>query len=165
MKSLVLKKAQTLYSREEAKKLKEQFWTNFGQYLSLTPNEDGDKINWVNYKTGVKHLYFRMETEGKTARIFIEISHPDAGMRELMYEQLLTYRQMLHGALDEEWEWDAYYEDSEGKQTARVSKSLTEKTSVFDPNDWPTLISFFKPRLLSLDSFWSSAKYGFEIFK
>src|SRR5690606_40670888 len=48
-----------MYSKEEAKRLKERFWTNFGQFMSLVPNEEGVKVNWVNYKTGIKHLYFR----------------------------------------------------------------------------------------------------------
>ncbi|WDF69979.1 DUF4268 domain-containing protein [Sphingobacterium oryzagri] len=153
-----------MYSREEAKKLKEKFWTSFGQFMSLMPSEEGTKVNWVNYKTGVKHLYFRMEAEGKQAQIFIELAHPDEGIRALMYEQLLAYKNLLHTEPGEEWIWDATHTDEYGKVTARVALLLEEKVSIFKQEDWPKLIAFFKPRLIALDGFWSSAKYGFEIF-
>jgi len=154
-----------LYAREEAKKLKEKFWTSFGQFMTLVSNEEGLKINWVNYKTGVKHLYFRMEAENKTARVTIEITHPDAGIRALMYEQLVSYRALLHAELEEEWDWIELHEDRYGKQMSCVSRSIEEKASIFNQADWPALISFFKSRIIALDRFWSTAKYGFEIFK
>jgi hypothetical protein len=40
-----------------------------------------------------------------------------------------------------------------------------EGKSIFKQEDWPDLISFFKPRLMALDEFWCDAQYGFEIFK
>lgn len=133
--------------------------------MSLVPSEEGTKINWINYKTGIKHLYFRMEAEGKSARIGIEVSHPDEGIRALMYEQLLAYKSFLHAELEEEWIWEEVHQDVYGKETARVSKSLEKKASVLNQSDWPMLISFFKPRIIALDRFWSAAKYGFEIFR
>jgi hypothetical protein len=154
-----------LYTRDEAKKLKEKFWTSFGQFMTLVPGEERTKINWINYKTGVKHLYFRMEAEGKSAHIGIELTHPDAGIRSLMYEQLLAYKTVLHTELEEEWIWEDAYQDMYGKEIARVSLPMEEKASIFNQADWPTLISFFKPRIIALDQFWSTAKYGFEIFK
>ncbi|MCW3071352.1 MAG: hypothetical protein JWO44_1242, partial [Bacteroidetes bacterium] len=41
-----------MYSRSEASQLKHEFWIAFGRYLSLHPNSEGEKINWVNYHTG-----------------------------------------------------------------------------------------------------------------
>ncbi|MCC2597897.1 DUF4268 domain-containing protein [Sphingobacterium sp. FBM7-1] len=154
-----------MYSKEEAKRLKERFWTNFGQFMSLVPNEEGVKVNWVNYKTGIKHLYFRMEADNKAANIYIEISHPDAGIRELMFSQFLTYKTILHAELDEEWIWHPEHYDEYGKNTARIGTQLDKKISVFKETDWPELIQFFKPRMIALDHFWSNAKYGFDMFK
>ena len=153
-----------MYSREEAKKLKEQFWTSFGQYMALELSSDGDKVNWVNYKTGVKHLYFRMDVSNKVAHIMIEINHPDDGIRELMFAQFLEIKHLFEDTLQEEWEWDKVYYDESGKITSRISKSL-DRVSVFKKEDWSSLISFFKPRIIALDEFWSMAKYSFDIFK
>jgi len=154
-----------LYSREEAKKLKEQFWTHFGRFMSLVPSEEGGKTNWVNYKTGIKHLFFRMDADNKRADIYIEISHPDEGIRELLFEQFLEYKPIMETELGEEWTWDKTYYDEYGKKTARIGIRLDKKLSVFKQEDWPELMAFFKPRIITLDQFWSTAKYGFEMFK
>lgn len=154
-----------MYTREEAKRIKEEFWTRFGQFMALSVSEEGTKVNWINYKTGIKHLYFRMDADNKTAQIYIEISHPDAGIRQLMYDQFVEYRLLLADSLGETWEWDPIYYDDNQRATARISVAIDRKTSIFKQEDWPDLIRFFKPRLLALDSFWSTAKYAFEIFK
>jgi len=154
-----------LYTREEAKKLKEQFWTSFGQFMSLNLSEEGTKANWVNYKTGIKHIFFRMDADNKSASIYVEINHPDAGIRELIYEQFLAFKTIFEDTLNEPWEWDAIYHDAYGKQTARIGIVFPHKISVFKQEDWPALIQFFKPRMLALDSFWSDAKYAFDLFR
>ncbi len=157
-------KIKELYSREEAKKIKESFWTSFGMYMSPIPNADGEKVTWVNYKTGIRYLFFRMEATNKIAQIGIEIANPDEGIRALIFEQFKEFKAVLEAELEEEWIWDELSYDENGKATARI---YTEKkgVSVFKREDWPELISFFKPRIIALDSFWSSAQYGFDLFK
>src|SRR5690606_1651709 len=153
-----------LYLKEEAKRLKENFWTTFGQYMSVVPSADYEKVNWVNYKTGIKHLYFRLEATNKTASIYIEITHPDDAIRQLMFDQFKELKNVFSSTVAEDWEWDEVYYDENGKKTARISTSIA-KISVFNKEHWPNLISFFKPRIIALDEFWSMAKYSFDIFK
>lgn len=153
-----------MYSKEEARNLKETFWTTFGQYMSAVPSADGDRINWVNYKTGIKHLHLRMNATNKEASIYIEISHPDDSIRQLIFEQFLELKRIFQDTVGEEWEWDEVYYDEYGKKTSRISTSITKK-SIFNKAHWPDLISFFKPHIIALDEFWSMAKYSFDIFK
>jgi hypothetical protein len=153
-----------LYSKDEASQLKQEFWTTFGQYISPQLSAEGLRVNWVNYKTGIKYVYFRMEAGKKSASIAIEIAHPDAGIQELFFEQFLELKNVLHSALNEEWEWQLHRMDEEGKITSRIIRQLYG-VSIFNRNDWPELISFFKPRIISLDEFWSDAKYAFDALK
>lgn len=164
MSNFIVLSKKDLYSREEAKRLKEQFWTTFGQYMFMVPSAEEDKVNWVNYKTGIKYLYFRMDATNKTASIFIELTHPDEGIRRLMFEQLKEFKTVFENIVNEEWEWDEVYYDENGKKTSRVSTSIS-KVSLFNQDHWPQIISFFKPRIIALDEFWSLSKYSFEIFK
>ena len=41
-----------MYTKQEAAQLRKEFWTAFGQYMKPVPTEDGEKVNWINYKTG-----------------------------------------------------------------------------------------------------------------
>jgi hypothetical protein len=150
-----------MYSRQEASQLRQEFWTAFGQYMQPVQSAEGLKVNWINYKTGEKGIVFRMQAGPRQAMISIDITHSDEGIRQLYYEQLLELKKPLEAALGEEWQWSPEAYDEYGKPLSRISKTLDE-VSIFRREDWPALISFFKPRIMALDEFWSSAKYAFE---
>ncbi|MBL3655359.1 DUF4268 domain-containing protein [Fulvivirga sediminis] len=153
-----------MYTREQVAKLKEEFWTTFGRYIAPHLSAEGLKINWVNYKTGLKDVYFRMEADKKKVYIGIELTHSDEGIRELFYEQLQELHLMLAASVNEEWEWEKDYHNEYGQEISRV---FTQKTgvNVFNKETWPDIISFLKPRIIALDEFWSDGKYAFEALK
>lgn len=153
-----------LYSKDQASAIKQSFWTAFGQYMALQLSAEGMRINWINYKTGIKYLNFKLDASQKSGSIMIEISHPDLAIQELVFEQFLELKNILHAALDEEWSWELHVPDAYGKTVTQIVKRLDD-VSVFKQEDWPTLITFLKPRLVALDEFWSDAQYSFDIFK
>ena len=153
-----------MYSKAEITQLRQAFWTALGQYMAPVPSAEGDTTNWINYKTGLKHVYFRMQADNRRATIGIELLHPDAGIRELFWEQFLELKPLLHEALGEEWTWEAHATDAHGLPLSRIYTELAP-ANLFSRDDWPALISFFKPRLIALDAFWADAQWSFEALK
>ena len=153
-----------MYTKDEASQLRQAFWTSFGQYVSPQLSSEGLRVNWINYKTGLKYVYFKMDADKRAATITIELTHPDAGIQELFFEQFAEFKNILHSYLDEEWEWELHHRDEEGKIISRIYKQSTG-VSIFNKNDWPALISFFKPRIIALDEFWNDVKDGFEALR
>ena len=153
-----------MYSRQEASQLRQEFWTSFGQYMSPVLSAEGEKINWINYRTGEKDIYFKMQANNKKATIGIELTHKDAGIQHLYFEQFAELKKILENSLGEEWTWQLHTADENGKLISRI---YTERNgvSIFKKEDWPALISFFKPRMIALDEFWSIVKYGFEALR
>lgn len=153
-----------MYSKHEASQLKQEFWTTFGQYMSPILSAEGEKVNWVNYKTGEKNISFRMDADNKKAIIAIELTHKDKEIQHIYFEQFLQFKTLFNDATKEEWTWQLHTYDEHGKL---ISKIFTETTgvSIFQKQDWPGLISFFKPRLIALDEFWSQVKYAFETLR
>lgn len=150
-----------MYSREEASRTRQEFWTTFGRYMSPVPNAEGLKINWINYHTRVRDVYFRMDAGPKEATIAITLEHRDAGLQELFYEQFVELKQLLHATLGEEWTWELHARDAKGRVTSRIY-TTQQDVSVFNKDQWPDLISFFKPRVIALDNFWENARWTFE---
>jgi Domain of unknown function (DUF4268) len=150
-----------MYTRQEAAQLKQLFWTSFGQYMAPVPSADGQKINWVNYKTGVKDLHFKMEADNQRAIIYIELAQQDAARQRQLFTQLLQLKKLFRNALQEEWEWVLLQPDAAGKITSRIS-CTKEGVNVYKKDDWPAIISFFKPRLVALDACWTDVKDGFS---
>ncbi|WP_205529537.1 DUF4268 domain-containing protein [Taibaiella koreensis] len=153
-----------MYTREESSAIREAFWKAFGQYMALQLSAEGLRINWINYRTGIRHLQFRMEAERKQASIGIVLSDPDAGIRELMMEQFRELRPMLERHTGEAWQWEEHTDKGQGRVVSSIGTCI-EGVSIFRQDDWPALISFFKPRMIALDAFWTDAQYGFELFR
>ncbi len=151
-----------MYTKQQASELREAFWTAFGQYMSPVLSADGGKINWINYKTGVKDVFFKMNATNKFADIAIELAHADVEMQQLFFEHFLRVKKILHEQLNEEWMWQLHILNEYGKTISRIYTTLNG-VSIFNKEDWPQLISFFKQRMIALDQFWSTARYGFEV--
>ena len=150
-----------MFSKEESTRLKQQFWINFGQYMKPVPSAEGLPINWINYKTGVKHIFFKMDTHAKSATISIQLSHTDFGIRHLIFDQFKAFETMFGNVMNEEWLWQKDAADEYGKTVSLISVTLEDR-SIYNPQHWPDLISFFKPRMIALDEFWGDVKPVFE---
>ncbi|MEO6404054.1 MAG: DUF4268 domain-containing protein [Ferruginibacter sp.] len=151
-----------MYSKDEVSRMKSRFWTSFGQYMSPIPSASGEKINWVNYKATVKNIFFRMESGKKEAIISIELTHSDEQKRINSFEQFISVKKILEIYLDESWTWEQSSTDSNGKTVSRIYKSI-RGVNLFNEQDWPAIISFFKPRLIKLDEFWNEYKEIFSL--
>ena len=151
-----------MYSKQQASALRQAFYTAFGAYMSPVLSADDEPQNWINYKTGVKHIHIRMDTPNRGASIGIVLTDTDSLLRLQVFEQL----QQLQGILNEttgfaDWIWEPTTYNQTGQEISRIFVSL-ERASVLNKADWPELISFFKTRLIALDQFWRLVKFQFE---
>jgi hypothetical protein len=153
-----------MYSRQEASQLRQEFWTTFGQYMSPVLSAEGEKVNWINYKTGEKNIAFRMHADNRKAVVEIELSHNDEDIQQIYFEQFRQVQKLLEETIGEKWNWQLHVCNDYGKRISRIYKDITD-VSILQKQDWPELISFFKPRMMALDEFWSSVKYAFETLR
>ena len=151
-----------MYTKEQASKIRQEFWTRFGKYMVPVLSAEGGKVNWVNYKTGIPHLYFRMNATKDTAAIAIEIMHREPDFADAIYRQFELMKPMLEEHTGEEWEWEALSENEHGQEMSRIFKEAPG-LNIFRESDWPSIISFLKPRIISLDAFWNEYKMVFEM--
>lgn len=153
-----------MYSRQEASQLKKEFWTAFGQYMTPLLSAEGEKVSWVNYKTGEKNIAFRIEADNHSAIVAIELNHADPDIQLLYFEQFLELKKIFEATVQGTWTWTLHATDPYGRTVSRIYKELSA-VSVFKKEDWPDLISFFKAGILELDEFWSNVKYSFEALR
>lgn len=150
----------SMYTRQEASLIRKKFWTSFGQYMRPLPGADGETVNWLNYKTGIKHLYFRMDADTRQAFVSIEIRHPDISLQEQYFRRLEQFKNILNDQAGEEWQWQLHQADEDDNIISRISLT-SGKVNIFNTDDWPVIISFLKPRMLALDKFWNEVKEDF----
>jgi hypothetical protein len=102
-----------------------------------------------------------MDADNKQAAIAIELTHPDALLRKQVYNQLQQFKSILEQTTGEVWQWEPAIADEHGKVFSRIGTVLPG-VNVFDTNDWPSIISFFKPRIIAFDEFWNMVKDNFS---
>jgi len=151
-----------MYTKEEAAAIRQEFWTRFGRYLAPILSASGEKVNWVNYKSGIQQLYFRMNADKNQAYIGIEINHKNPGQAVQIYEQWTLLKKELEESLGEEWHWESLHSNETGQPLSRIY-TILQPVNIFKESDWPAIISFLKSRLIKLDAFWVNHKFIFEM--
>ena len=150
-----------MYSRREKSLIRKNFWTLFGQYMRPILNADDAEVNWLNYKTGARHIYFRLDATNEHATVAIELRHPDLSDQEIYFKKFRKFESLFDQTVGEKWQWQLHTTDEDGKPVSRIQTQL-KNVNVLISNDWPLIISFFKPRMIALDSFWTLVKDQFE---
>ena len=149
-----------MYSKEQSSKLKTQFWTSFGQYMKPVPGVSGLPVNWINYKTGIRNIHFKMDADNAKAVIAIEISHSKEEERLQYFNQFVSLKKILASTTTFNWQWNEILE-TDHKTISSISQQLNN-VNILNQTDWPAIISFLKPRIIALDAFWELVKDGFE---
>ena len=135
------------------KKIKEEFWTTFGRYMALNPSASGEKVNWINYKTGVKHIQFRLFADDKMAAIYIELSNANPESQKKLLDQFIRDKDLLEAFTNDSWQMQPHVTTGDGRTISRVYQEH-EGVNVYFKSDWPAIISFLKSQLTGLDKFW-----------
>jgi hypothetical protein len=150
-----------MFSKQESARLQQQFWERFGKYMAPVPSVREAPVNWINYRTGIKDVYFRTQANRSGASIAIVIAHSDPDRRLAFFKRFEALKNLLESELEESWQWREAFTDEEGKTSSRIYTTLGG-VNVLLEKDWPAIISFFKPRLLALDRFWDQSRDIFE---
>lgn len=150
-----------MYTKEEISKIRQQFWTKFGQYMKPVPGSSGEKVNWLNYKTGLRHIAFKMNADKEKATVAIEIKHPLKEERMSYYNQFVLLKTLMKNETGFDWKWEDIVLDENNQTISRISLTM-ENINVLNEKDWPAIIAFLKPGIMALDIFWEMVKDGFE---
>jgi hypothetical protein len=151
-----------MYTRKQASVIKQQFWTRFGQYMAPVPSESGEKINWINYKTGIRNLYFKMDVTENEALVYIEIAHKDQDFALKIYDQFFLLKTALEADFQKHLSWNRLTENGHHQSMSTIV-AVQKNCNVFTENDWPEMISFLKEGIIGLDKFWYHHQMIFEM--
>lgn len=122
-----------MFSKDEAAKLRKEFWTSFGKSFPR---------KWLLYNTKVKGLAFKFVADRKRAMVCLDLENPDELTNMLYYDQLLSLKTLLEAALPEVIFNDSYELDN-GKIIRRIYVPFERKFSIHNKNTWRDCYEFF----------------------
>ena len=112
-----------MYSKQEVKKTRELFYTSFGKYMGKNKSIHGKRIKWVNYPTHVRHIYVRLFSNSKMAKIYIELQHKDDEIRSLYFEQFKQLKSAFENCVGS-WIWIEYAQNELNQSSSRIEKEI-----------------------------------------
>ena len=146
-----------MYDKDTVKNTKTEFYTSFGRYMGKHRSVYGNKVKWINYNTGIRHLYIRLEANKKSARLCIELQHKDDEIRGLFYEQFLVLKTVFHETMEVEWNWIENNKNETGDEISRIYIEINN-FNIFEKSTWKKAFKFYEEYLLKFDSFWIEFK-------
>ena len=77
-----------MYSKEELKNLKLEFWESFAAFCEVQPYLRGRKKIWTLYDTKVKGVELKFDANRQGAYVILEVNHRSEDLRLEMFERL-----------------------------------------------------------------------------
>ena len=137
-----------MYSKAEAKKLREDFWISFGKSFPR---------KWTLYDTKIKDFSFKFSFDTRKARVILAVEDPDEEMRSLYYNKLLSLKTILQEEYLPNAVFEEYFFLDNGKEISCVYVELQEVT-IHNKNTWQQTMEFLYQSMLQFEAFWEEYK-------
>ena len=146
-----------MYDKQTVRNTKKLFYTSFGKFMGREKSNSGEKVKWINYQTGIKSIFVRLDANQTTAKICIDIQHKDVDIRELHYEQFIQLKRVFTSISDVNWIWEEQYISDNNTTFSRIYSEHCN-FNIYDKTKWKCAFDFYKKSLLHFDEFWCDYK-------
>ncbi len=132
-----------MFTKEESKKLRQDFWVAFGKSYPK---------KWVLYNTKIKGLVFRFHFDLKKAAVSMDVEHSNLENRIALWEKISSLRSILK----EGFLLKVIFEDSflleNGKEISRVYVEMNQ-VSIHNKNTWQETMIFLNKNMSQFEEF------------
>lgn len=132
-----------MYSKEEALRIKKDFWIAFAEAYPR---------KWLLYDTKIKDVTFKFFVDNKKAQVLLDIEPKDEEKRKIYYEKIESLKTILH----EDYLSEAIFERNFYLESGKViSRIWVEKTGVSlnNKNNWEAIFDFFNETMSQFEYF------------
>jgi hypothetical protein len=140
-----------MFSKSEAAQLRKEFWTSFGKSFPR---------KWLLYNTKIKGFAFKFVADRKKAMVCLDFEHPEDIANELLFDQLISLRNLLETEYLPEVIFDENYELESGKIIRRIYVPYDKKFSIHNKNTWRDCYEFYVQEMSQFELFF----YEYEDF-
>jgi hypothetical protein len=132
-----------MYSKEEALRIKKEFWIAFAEAYPR---------KWLLYDTKIKDFTFKFYIDNKKAAILLEIEPKDNGKRTIYYEKMKSLQAIILEDYLPQAIFEKNYHLENGKIVSRVWVTL-EHVSVNNRATWEAIFNFFAEQMDAFERF------------
>lgn len=137
-----------MFSKEESRRLRQDFWISFGKSFPR---------KWTLYDTKIKGFSFKFHFDTKKALIALDIED-DLENRITYWEKLIS----LKSILTQDYLPDVIFEEEyfleNGKEISRIYLPLEQKVSIHNKSTWQDVMVFFNENMSKFEDFFEDYK-------
>ena len=133
-----------MYSKEEAQRLKREFWIDFAEKYPR---------KWILYDTKIKDFSFKFYVDNKKAQVLIDIEHRSNEKRIIYFEKLESLKTVLEDDFVKDLVFEKNYTLENGKKISRIWVEKTD-VSVSNRKYWDAIFDFFFEKMNALEMFY-----------
>jgi hypothetical protein len=150
-----------MYSKEELKQLKKEFWEGFGIYCSEIPALKRRKSKFMLYNTKMKGVELKFDATRHGAFVILEINLQDVKLRLEKYEQFEQYQSIMEKQFPNGLIWNFAYVRECGTEVCRI---YTEKNGIdlHRRIQWMEFYKFMSEEMLKLERAFKTVKEAIE---
>jgi len=142
-----------MYSKEEAKNIRLEFWNRFKGYSEIRRRQKGKKARWIMNNTGIKPLKLKFEFDENKASVGIDIETNSFDRRIDLFDRLEKLKPRLEESVGEPMKWELDYIMPTGKSISRVSLEK-EDVTIYNKDCWPEVFSFLFKKMMKIEAFY-----------
>lgn len=132
-----------MFSKEEARKLKKEFWTAFGKSFPR---------KWILYNTKLKDFSFKFYMDTKKAEVSLDIEMKDEIFRNAYYEKIWSLESILEDYIGD-FQKEEHYTLENGKTISRIWVTK-ENVSIYNKDTWRDTFEFFYEKMNGFEMFY-----------
>lgn len=137
-----------MYSKEESRKLREDFWISFGKSFPR---------KWILYDTKIKGMSFKFHFDTKSALVALDLED-DLENRINIWEKLQSLKSIITTDYLPEAVFEEEYILENGKEISRIYVQLDQKVSIHNKNSWQEVMVFFNLKMPQFEAFFEDYK-------
>lgn len=137
-----------MFSKEESRLLKQEFWTSFGKSFPR---------KWLLYNTKIKGLSFKFHFDTKQAFVVLDLED-DLEERIKHWGKLLALKSILIDEFLPEAIFEEEYFLENGKEISRIYVLLDESVSIHNKKTWRIVMVFFNETMSQFEAFFEEYK-------
>lgn len=138
-----------MFSKEEAKELRLEFWQKLSNRTRRLPGQKGRKRLWIGDNTGIKGLDLRFDVGREKIIVALEINKKKEEDRLALYEKLEAAKGLFEREFEGPLVWDFAYTKDNGRDVCRVY--VEQPGDMYVRETWPEIFTFMIDRMIRLE--------------
>lgn len=138
-----------MFSKEEAKQLRLEFWQKLSSKTRRLPGQKGRKRIWIFDNTGIKGLDLRFDVDREKIIVALEINIRKEEDRLALYEKLEAAKGLFEEQFGEPLIWDFAYTKPNGREVCRVY--VERPGDMYVRENWTEIFTFMIDKMIRME--------------